>query len=207
MKKQVVLSGVLAVGLIAGGTAIFAASNTGTATTSTTGNSGVSSSSFNPETMINFGEAKKAALKAAGNKGHIDDIDLEKYNNKAFYDVEIEQGDNDVTVYIDAYTGKTLDVFTSNDDDDRYDDDRYEDDDDRYESEAIASVKLSAADAEKIAKKQLSNSKVVQIELDEDDNRLQYEVEVVNSKYEAEVEIDANTGKVLSVDKDERDDD
>ncbi|MCM3128534.1 PepSY domain-containing protein [Paenibacillus provencensis] len=203
MKKQVVLSGVLAVGLIAGGTAIFAASNSEAATT--TGNSEVSSASFNPETMINFGQAKKAALKAAGNKGHIDDIDLERYNNKAFYDVEIEQGDKDVTVHIDAYTGKTLDVFTH--DDDRYDDDRYDDDDDRYESEAIASVKLSAADAEKIAIKQLSNSKVVQIELDEDDNRLQYEVEVVNSKYEAEVEIDANTGKVLSIDKDDRDDD
>lgn len=203
MKKQVVLSGVLAVGLIAGGTAIFAASNSEAATT--TGNSEVSSASFNPETMINFGQAKKAALKAAGNKGHIDDIDLERYNNKAFYDVEIEQGDKDVTVLIDAYTGKTLDVFTH--DDDRYDDDRYDDDDDRYESEAIASVKLSAADAEKIAIKQLSNSKVVQIELDEDDNRLQYEVEVVNSKYEAEVEIDANTGKVLSIDKDDRDDD
>ncbi|SFS77925.1 PepSY domain-containing protein [Paenibacillus sp. 453mf] len=203
MKKQVVLSGVLAVGLIAGGTAIFAASNSEAATT--TGNSEVSSASFNPETMINFGQAKKAALKAAGNKGHIDDIDLERYNNIAFYDVEIEQGDKDVTVHIDAYTGKTLDVFTH--DDDRYDDDRYDDDDDRYESEAIASVKLSAADAEKIAIKQLSNSKVVQIELDEDDNRLQYEVEVVNSKYEAEVEIDANTGKVLSIDKDDRDDD
>ncbi|HDT7699224.1 TPA: PepSY domain-containing protein, partial [Enterococcus faecium] len=151
MKKQIVLSGVLAVGLIAGGTAIFAANSNGAG--STAGTTAVSSS--NSGSMINFGEAKKAALKEAGNKGHIDDIDLERYNNKAYYDVEIDQGDKDITVHIDAYTGKTLDVFTKNDDDDdRYDDDRY--DDDRYESEAVASVKLSVAEAEKIALKQLS---------------------------------------------------
>ncbi|MGL4343696.1 MAG: PepSY domain-containing protein [Cellulosilyticaceae bacterium] len=49
------------------------------------------------------------------------------------------------------------------------------------------------------------NLKVIEIELDKDDNRYEYEVEAVDGKFEYEFEIDAKTGKILDMDKEKID--
>ena len=48
--------------------------------------------------------------------------------------------------------------------------------------------------------------KVTEIELDKDDGRLMYEVELKNETHEAEIEIDAKTGEIIEVEVEEDDD-
>ena len=185
--KRILASGVLSAALLIGGAAAF------TGAESTVEASQLSSTSTSTSTstskMITVEQAKEAALKEV--QGTIDDIDLEKENGKVYYEVEIESGKADATVLIDAYTGKVLNVSKDLD----------------FEvpaSEAV--VKVSIEQATQIALKQLDNSKVISTELDLDDGRYEYEIELVNNKYEAEVTIDANTGDILSVDIDREDD-
>ncbi|MCT8136611.1 PepSY domain-containing protein [Anaerobacillus sp. CMMVII] len=60
-------------------------------------------------TIIPIDKAKEIALNEVA--GKIDEIELERENGAYIYEVEIETdqyGDDDVTVYIDAVTGKVL---------------------------------------------------------------------------------------------------
>ena len=61
---------------------------------------------------------------------------------------------------------------------------------------------ISQDDAIAIAEK-AANGKVVEIELDEDDGFIKYDVELRTDRGEAEVEIDAITGNVLEVELDD----
>lgn len=54
---------------------------------------------------------------------------------------------------------------------------------------------------------ELSDGKVIRAELDADDGRQQYEVEIQDTEYEYDYEIDALTGEVLEQDRDRLDDD
>ncbi|PAV30690.1 hypothetical protein CIL05_06200 [Virgibacillus profundi] len=65
---------------------------------------------------------------------------------------------------------------------------------------------ISKSKAKSIALNQFSGN-IEEIELDRDDGRLIYEVEIKNGNKEAEIEIDAYTGKVILVDIDTDDDD
>ncbi|WP_158702732.1 PepSY domain-containing protein [Paenibacillus faecalis] len=146
---------------------------------------------------ISKAQAKKAALKVAN--GHVDDVDLEYKNGKAYYEVEIERSKGDVDVHVDAVTGKVLSVIDRDHDDD--------DDRDVRKSVKSSHAKISSKQASDIAVKALGGGKVIKVELDEDDGRYIYEVEVRTSKGEADVDVDAKTGKVLSIDHDDHDDD
>lgn len=154
--------------------------------------------------MLTASQAKSIALKAV--EGKVDDVDLERRNGQTFYEVEIDRkADPDASVRLDAYTGKILAVI--NDDDD--DDDDYRDNGTAETSSASASnqVKLTAVQASNIALKQVTGGKVTKVELDRDNGRYVYEIELRTTQGEADVDIDANTGKVLSVDQDFDDED
>lgn len=60
-------------------------------------------------------QAKKIAL--AEVKGKIEDIDLEEEDGSVFYEVEIESGQQEATIQIDAFTGKILSVAIENEED------------------------------------------------------------------------------------------
>ncbi|MEC5424680.1 PepSY domain-containing protein [Virgibacillus sp. C22-A2] len=59
-------------------------------------------------------------------------------------------------------------------------------------------------EAEEIALNSFSGT-ITEVELDEDDGRLIYEIEIENGNEEAEIDIDAYTGEilVLSIDRDD----
>jgi len=61
---------------------------------------------------------------------------------------------------------------------------------------------ISQTGATAIAEKAV-NGRMVEIEKDEDDGLIKYELELKTDRGEAEVEIDASTGKVLEVEWDD----
>ncbi|WP_454193358.1 PepSY domain-containing protein [Paenibacillus sp. Marseille-Q7038] len=186
--KRILAGGVLSAALVIGGAAAYTGGES-TVEASQLSSAPTSTSTSTTSKMITVQQAKEAALKEV--QGTIDDIDLEKENGKVYYEVEIESAKADATVLIDAYTGKVLTVNQDLD----------------FEvTTSDADVKISLEKATQIALKELDNSKVISTELDLDDGRYEYEIELVNNKYEADVTIDANTGDVLSVDIDREDD-
>lgn len=203
MNKHKLWIGSLSAAVLLGGSAVAASGNVNGQPVQTTPTSTTQSVTQNQNStgkMLNASQAKALALKAAD--GKVDDVDLERRNGQTFYEVEIDRkGKNDVVVRLDAYTGKILAVV---------DDEDYDDDDDYQgsvtgntsNSSASKQVKLTAYQASNIALKQVTGGKVTKVELDHDDGRYVYEIELRTAQGEADVDIDANTGKVLSFDQD-----
>lgn len=145
--------------------------------------------------IITHDEAIKIALKKA--EGNIESVELDNRAGKSYYEVEIENDNKDVEVRIDAITGDVLSVKEELDDDD-YDFSK--------KAKSNQNEYISFQKAIEIAEKEV-NGKVTDIERDEDDGQLIYEIEVTTKKGETEVELDAVTGKVLKVELDEDDND
>lgn len=137
--------------------------------------------------------------------GEITELELVKDDNGRVYEVEVENGDNDVELKMDAATGEVLNERVEDQkgrDDDH--DDGDEDRDDQNNNPVDKSELISSEEAGKIAKGEFSG-KITELELDEDDDRYKYEIELVNGNEEAEIEIDAHTGEVWEVDVDTED--
>ncbi|MBY0202136.1 MULTISPECIES: PepSY domain-containing protein [Paenibacillus] len=216
MNKHKLWIGSLSAAVLLGGSAVAASGNMNgqpapqiqSETTQSAPASVTQSTSANQNNtgkLLTVSQAKSIALKAV--EGKVDDVDLERRNGQTFYEVEIDRkGKPDVTVRLDAYTGKVLAVVN---DDDYDDDDDYRDNGTGNSSSASASnqVKLTVAQASNIALKQVTGGKVTKVELDRDNGRYVYEIELRTAQGEADVDIDANTGKVLSFDQDFDDED
>lgn len=141
----------------------------------------------NTKALLSVNEAEKIALQQVN--GIVESIELERKSNKLMYEVEVEKADQDYDVYIDAYTGEIYAI----DRDDDFDDDVY-----TTSNQKIISKEEAIAIAEKKV-----NGKAVEIDRDEDDGFIKYEIELKTSRGEAEVEIDALTGNVLEVEWDD----
>ncbi|ASO19742.1 putative membrane protein YkoI [Actinoalloteichus hoggarensis] len=66
---------------------------------------------------------------------------------------------------------------------------------------------VSRDEAIRIAEEQAPGATVVEVDLDSDDGRLEWEIELRQDRTEWEVEIDAHTGEVRDVEQDHDDDD
>src|SRR5690606_31020132 len=73
---------------------------------STSRNTGSSDKNTSKKNIISKDEAKNIALKKAG--GKVEEIELEKENNKLIYEIEVENGQYEYEFRIDAVTGKIL---------------------------------------------------------------------------------------------------
>ena len=216
MNKHKLWIGSLSAAVLLGGSAVAASGNTNgqpapkvqSETTQSAPAAVTQSTSANQNNtgkLLTVSQAKSIALKSV--EGKVDDVDLERRNGQTFYEVEIDRtGKPDVTVRLDAYTGKVLAVVN---DDDYDDDDDYNDLETGNSSSSSASnqVKLTAAQASNIALKQVTGGKVTKVELDRENGRYVYEIEMRTAQGEADVDVDANTGKVLSFDQDFDDED
>ncbi|WP_172372576.1 PepSY domain-containing protein [Sporosarcina jiandibaonis] len=131
--------------------------------------------------------------------GTVTEIDYDSSDDE--YEVEVESGSVTYELDINATTGEVV---------------KKETDDMKLsvvKSDAKATAKttsknmnyITAKEAMAIALKH-SPGTVTDVELDDDDNRAYFEIEIKDGKYEYEFEIDAITGKILDFEKD-RDDD
>ncbi|KUP25681.1 PepSY domain-containing protein [Paenibacillus sp. DMB5] len=188
MKKQL-LSSVAAAAIILGGAYGIIEIRSGTAE---------AASAVQPtqsKALIGVAKAEEIALKEA--PGQVESIDLEKKLSGTYYDIDIQQKNQEIDVRVDAYTGKVLSVRkeTGNDDDD-----------DHYTSTASGAALITAAKAAEAATAKVAG-KVTDVDLDRDDETAVYEVEIRNGRTSTEVGVDAYTGKVLYTDVDSDDDD
>lgn len=208
MNKTKLWIGSLSAAVLLGGSAVAASGSVNgqsVQTTPTSTSQSATQNQSNTGKLLTVTQAKAAALKAADGNGKVDDVDLERRNGQIIYEVEIDRrGSNDVVVRLDAYTGKVLAVVNDDDDDDDYNDTVTNN---SSSTSASNQVKLTVAQASDIALKQVTGGKVTKVELDHDDGRYVYEIELRTAQGEADVDIDANTGKVLSFDQDFDDED
>ncbi|WP_226619797.1 PepSY domain-containing protein [Cytobacillus firmus] len=141
--------------------------------------------------LITVEEAKKIALSEA--EGSVESIELERVKGKQYYEIDIDNGEEDFDIKINALDGKVISINNERDDND---------DNDQAEKEINGEKIISEQNAIEIAEKEV-NGMMKEIEIDEDDGQILYEVELQTKKGEADVDIDAETGKVLKVELDD----
>jgi uncharacterized membrane protein YkoI len=145
------------------------------------------------DTKVNLKQAIDNASKEQA--GTITSVELDSQNGKAYYEVEVNDDKNEYNLRVNADDG-SVDAKKDNDDDD--------------DNNQVAQPKVDIKTAAETALTQEKDAVLTDISLDEDDGKLEYEVELRNGKEEIEVTIDADTGDVtyteIEMDDDQDDD-
>lgn len=142
--------------------------------------------------LLTMEEAKAIAIKSVG--GTVTEIELDREVTGDIYEVEVKSGDFEYDLDIDAKTGEVL----------RTDKEQNDDDDDKV---IVPDGKfITEKAAVKIAMKQAKGT-VTEVKLGEDDDRVMYEIEIQDDKYDYDFDIDAISGEVLKFEKDRDDND
>lgn len=160
----------------------------------------VAASDPNSGSYIGVDKAKSIALSDAG----INSADavflkarLDRDDGRMEYEVEFYSGSKEYDYDIDALTGEIRSRDWELDDFDLYDDDR---------TQVSVNNVITAEQAKAIAKaKAPSTATVVKCELDEDDGRWVYELELRDGRTEYECDINAVTGVILDWEVDHND--
>ena len=185
--KKMLVTGVVTAGILLGGASLVGASM------NTSNEAAVKSEAVKSEEVektkdiLSVEKVKEIAL--AEQDGHIDDIELDNEDGYSYYEVDVENGDAEYDIYIEAYTGEVLHV--ESDDHDDYDEN----------NKTVENI-ISVEEAKKIAVERVGG-KVIELELDEDDNRYEYEMELKTDNGEVEMTIDAVTGEILEQEMDD----
>ncbi|RAR42591.1 peptidase M4 [Paenibacillus sp. MDMC362] len=189
MKKKIWWAGALSVAIAASG--VYGYNAVQAAGSGQTAAAGTQAAAKQQKQLIGMEKAEQLALAAAS--GKVESIDIDRKKGKLVYDVEIQQNNRDVDVWIDAYTGKSLGVRADRDDDDE--------DRDNLPGNLIGAGKASA-----IAVKHAKGGTAVEVDLDQDDGRWVYDVEVKTANGSSDVEVHAISGKVIKAEYEKYDD-
>lgn len=123
--------------------------------------------------------------------GWIKEIELDEDDGYLMYEVEVEnENREEAELDIDAYTGEILKMEKE-----------YKSGSKHKGSKQFSDDILSIKEIKEIALEEFPGQ-IKELELDENDGRLIYEVEVKNKGREAEMDIDARTGDVLELEFD-----
>lgn len=140
--------------------------------------------------LLSMEEAKAIAVKSVG--GEVTKIELDHEKSGDVYEIELQSDGVEYDLEIHAKTGKVL--YTEKEDMDH---------DEHITSSSENFITQEAA--VEIAMKQAKGT-VTEVELDDEDGRVIYEIEMKDGTYEYDFDIDATSGEVLKFKK-ERDDD
>ncbi|PWU70146.1 PepSY domain-containing protein [Gracilibacillus dipsosauri] len=146
--------------------------------------------------------------------GEIKELELEEDGNKKVYEIEIEGQDKYYELHLDAETGEILKLeekklansSNTNSSKSKEEQQNNTSSDNKEETNSTKQTTLISYDeAKKIALEEY-NGTITDFELDEDDGKSVYEIEVQTKSEEVDLEIDAYTGDIISISKDELDD-
>ncbi|RCW77193.1 PepSY domain-containing protein [Saliterribacillus persicus] len=158
--------------------------------------------------------------------GDVVEIELDEENNRKVYEIEIHGETHEYELKLDAESGeilkleekphtntvkeknsKTTEKPTSSSETNEANKpstEKRDDTDDQGKTIDINTL-ISKEKAKEIALKEADGT-ITDIELDEDDGRMLYEIEMDTDTNEVDIEIDAYTGEILSISMDDLDD-
>lgn len=151
-----------------------------------------------PEVKVNQDDDQDD--KPASTKKETEKNNVVKVNDDRDDDKDDQKKQTNTTAKKEASSNSTPKVKVKKDDDD---------DDDKKAPKKQATKKSSiiSKDKAKSIARGLFNGKIEEIELDSDDGLRYYEIEMYSSTEEAEIKINAYTGKLISISKEKHDDD
>lgn len=155
-----------------------------------------------PIVKISIDQGKAIAKKVFN--GTVKEIEIEKEDDLLVYEVKMMSKNKKADIKIDANNGTVLQVKEK--DLVKNEQEEQQKEKPTKHKDQSSSGKIGIEKAKQIAQKQF-NGKVEEAELDNDDGRLIYEVEMVSNEKEAEIAIDAYTGEVLVVSVESADND
>ena len=185
----------------------------------------------NETSLIGEAKAKEIALAKTGG-GTIVEFELGRDDGRPEYEIEIKHNGYEYELEIDGYTGKILE-FERDKEDNKSSTKSETKPAAKEEPKAVASkpaaskpattkpaakpakkqessssksTLIGAAKAKEIALAKTGGGTVVELELDWDDGRPEYEIEIKGNGYEYELEIHGYTGKILDFERDKDDD-
>lgn len=152
---------------------------------------------------ISAGEAKKIALKQY--EGEIVGFEYDGNDRTPHYEIDIVKDNEKIEVEVNAGTGKAVVTEREKISTVKAENTVTTDDTVKATDSANNSAVITEKRAIEIAQAKAKGT-VTDIELDEDDNRLIYEIEIRNGKMEYDFEIDAKTGDIIKYEEDLDDD-
>lgn len=176
-------------------------------------------------------QAEIKELVKAQYPGNQNEPNLQLKDGEPVYQVEVKQENGSYEVLLDGNTGKVLDIYqkdsetaenvepddknnttpneTTNKENNQNGQENNNDTDkadkEKPSSEQGNNAIISSEEAKEIALKQFSGT-VSELELDEEDGTMIYEIEIVDGNKEANIEINAYTGNVIVIETEEDDD-
>ena len=196
---------VLAGAVVIGGVAM--AANADKSTNLPTGVLGVEATGNDDTAKITIEEIESKAVETVD--GTVTEIDYDRSDDE--YEVEVESGSVTYELDINATSGEVVNKETENNKNGKtltvVNTDTKADTNTKAKPDTNKKAKnyITAKEAIAIALKQTPGT-VTDVELDKDDGRAYFEIEIKDGKYEYEYEIDAVTGKILDFEKDREDD-
>lgn len=148
------------------------------------------------EGILSIEQAESKAIESVG--GKVTKVEFEREKSGDIYEVEVISDGVEYDLDIDAKTGEVLRTEKDTDDDD--------DSDHENEKALTSDEKLLTMDEVVAIALKKAKGTVTDVELDDDDGRMHYDVEIEDGTYEYDFEIDAVTGEILDFEK-ERDND
>ncbi|MFS0690207.1 PepSY domain-containing protein [Sporosarcina sp. 179-K 8C2 HS] len=144
----------------------------------------VPSASNKAENMITLKEAKQVATEKVKG-GNVTEIELDEDDGRYHFDIDLKDEKFEYDLEVDAYTGEII---------------KFEKEVVKSSKQAVSGKLLTEKEAIAIAKKKATGT-VKEIELDTDDGRKEYDIEMKDAKFKYEIELDAVTGEVLKFEK------
>ncbi|MDN4606194.1 PepSY domain-containing protein [Sporosarcina highlanderae] len=159
-------------------------------------NDSVSSTEAAKNQLITLKKAKEVALQKVD--GIITDVELEKDDNRYYYDIELQDDKFEYDVEVDAVTGEIIKFEKEYDDDENHVQTGEKQDVTSVSEQDRKKGKLSKEQVLAIAK-QHASGEVTDFELDD----YKYEIEMRDGNTEYDLEIHAYSGVILSFEMDE----
>lgn len=159
------------------------------------------------EAVITEKEATKSALEKVN--GEVVFTELDEDDGMIVYEIKIKDKQDMLhEVKVDTKNGKIL--KTEMEDNDRDDDGNEMDEyisDKKEEQQLTKQAKISEKESHNIALQEVKGQ-ITDSELDMENGKLVYSIEIIDKQNnEHEIEVDAKTGDILKIEKDESDDD
>ncbi|RKD73319.1 putative membrane protein YkoI [Sinobaca qinghaiensis] len=202
MKKLIIITlCIIAIGAVAVGVQMFSASA--------------------DDPSLNSEEAKELA--ASRYPGEVTVIELNNESGEQIYTMEIDGNDNDYRLKLNADSGDVVELseITNADSQEEASEESAadtasepepaaeessseeaspaEEESSRETGSSSNQLPISMDDAKSIALEEVGGGSVTDIELDDDDGRVLYELEIVSSQGEVDVDVDARTGEIIVI--------